>query len=239
MGIAVFDVDNTLIHGTAGEIFVRHLVREGTIPPGRLLPLYRTMGDYLLGRLDFPAVIRAGGRLYRGLPMALLQVEARRCFEFHLRRRLSPSLLVRLYLHRARGEEIILASGSHAVIIEPIAHFLEAETFFAPRLLLSAQGRITGEIEEPIAFGEGKLALLSTFAAARGIPDSEITFYTDNYSDLPALRRFGTPVVVNPGRRLRREAVREGWETIEVPRIERPKTLFDHLSQWIAAEPMK
>ncbi|RME49612.1 MAG: HAD-IB family hydrolase [Deltaproteobacteria bacterium] len=239
MAIVVFDVDNTLIHGTAGEIFVRHLVRTGWIPMRRVLPLYRRMLDYLRGRCEFPDVIRAGGMLYRGLPLGLLQLEATRCFTFDLRRRLSPDVLVRFYLHRARGEEIVLASGSHAVIIEPLAAFLEVETFFAPELIVSERGRITGEVREPLCFGEGKLALVEAFARKRKVPPSEITFYTDNYSDLPALRRFGRPVVVNPGRRLRREARRNRWETIEVSDTERPKTLFDHLSQWIAADPTK
>jgi hypothetical protein len=45
--------------------------------------------------------------------------------------------------------------------------------------------------------------------------------YSDSESDLPMLREVGNAVVVNPDSLLRRIAVEEGWEVIELDRLGR------------------
>ena len=45
--------------------------------------------------------------------------------------------------------------------------------------------------------------------------------YSDSESDLPMLRAAGNAVVVNPDAALRRIAVEEGWEIVELDRLGR------------------
>lgn len=67
---------------------------------------------------------------------------------------------------------------------------------------------MTGELESPACFGEGKAVWAERFAAEHGVDLDRSYFYTDSLSDLPLLERVGHPVAVNPDPRLRRLALR-------------------------------
>ena len=73
-------------------------------------------------------------------------------------------------------------------------------------------GRFTGRIHQPMSYGAGKVVLAEKLAAEQGFDLGEATFYSDSITDLPLLERVKTPIVVNPDRRLRRIALRRGWE---------------------------
>jgi phosphoserine phosphatase len=73
----------------------------------------------------------------------------------------------------------------------------------------------TGEAEGEVCFGAGKLRYAEAYARQHSVALSECTFYTDSYSDLPVLENVGAPVLVNPDRRLRREAKARGWRVVE------------------------
>ena len=73
----------------------------------------------------------------------------------------------------------------------------------------------TGESEGELCFGAGKLRYAEAYARQTGVSLRDCTFYTDSYSDLPVLEQVGAPVLVNPDRRLRREARARGWRVVE------------------------
>ncbi|MGD8627079.1 MAG: haloacid dehalogenase-like hydrolase, partial [Anaerolineae bacterium] len=78
--------------------------------------------------------------------------------------------------------------------------------------LISADGRLTGEIEPPPCYGQGKVVWAERFAREHAVDLSASYFYTDSISDLPLLERVGQPVAVNPDPRLRRLARARGWQ---------------------------
>ena len=87
-----------------------------------------------------------------------------------------------------------------------------------PRYEVDAEGLLTGDLDGPFMYGEGKVEAMRSFAAEHEIDLGESWAYSDSASDLPMLRAVGNPVAVNPdeelgggrqARGLARDALRE------------------------------
>jgi putative phosphoserine phosphatase/1-acylglycerol-3-phosphate O-acyltransferase len=72
-------------------------------------------------------------------------------------------------------------------------------------------GHFTGDVVEPLCYGEGKIIHAERFAKEQNIDIDASYFYTDSCTDLPMLERVAHPRVVNPDIRLRFVAKRKGW----------------------------
>lgn len=94
---------------------------------------------------------------------------------------------------------------------EAIAADLPFDDFGCNRFEV-VDGQFTGAILPPMCFGPGKTAHARRLAQEAGLDLAEAAFYTDSYSDLPALLAVGQPIVVHPDPRLLREARKRSWE---------------------------
>jgi putative phosphoserine phosphatase/1-acylglycerol-3-phosphate O-acyltransferase len=92
-----------------------------------------------------------------------------------------------------------------------MADYLGIPGQFVCTHLVSVGGRLTGEVVEPVCYGQGKVVWAERFAAEWGVDLADSTFYSDSISDLPLMERVGRPVAVNPDMRLKRVARRRGW----------------------------
>ena len=94
---------------------------------------------------------------------------------------------------------------------EVAAEALDLDGLLCNRFVVH-DGRFTGELVNPLCYGAGKVDHAEQEVAASGMRLEDCAFYTDSMSDLPLLERVGRPVPVHPDPRLRREALRRGWE---------------------------
>ncbi|MCW2137819.1 HAD family hydrolase [Actinoplanes cyaneus] len=98
--------------------------------------------------------------------------------------------------HRARGEPILLVSGSFPAVLAPLAEAVGASGLVCTRQEVSG-GRFTGEILGDPVIGEGKRAAVRDVLARYPSVDPRECFgYGDHVSDLPMLEQVGNPVVV-------------------------------------------
>src|SRR2546422_935013 len=72
--------------------------------------------------------------------------------------------------------------------------------------------RYTGGLDGPLCHGEEKARRVVELASARGIDLARSFAYSDSVNDLPMLELVGTPVAMNPDRRLLWIARRHGWQ---------------------------
>ncbi|MEV7013766.1 haloacid dehalogenase-like hydrolase [Streptosporangium sp. NPDC051022] len=193
-GVAVFDLDDTLVRGECGEWFLRWLMRRQpwrlalllpalpVIASLRALPSTRTRKAALSGLCWFATVGRDDEELDR-LARAFAAGHAGPGSANPMR-----AGLARLREHLARGDRVVIASGSglrivRAVCVELGLHDVEIVATRERRML-------GGLVVDERCLGGGKVLMLR--AAGTATPFGYA--YSDSASDLPLLlaarRRF-------------------------------------------------
>ena len=130
-------------------------------------------------------------------------------FRDHLAPAIAPAARVAVAHHRARGDVVVLATGSTQYAGAPVARALGIEHVLSS--VLDVDGGVFTGTSRALCFGAHKVTLAEAWAAEHGVDLAASTFYSDSYNDLPMLARVGTAVAVNPDARLARHARKQGW----------------------------
>ncbi len=210
---AFFDVDRTLVGpGTMERTFVSYLIRRRYL---RAPDLARYL-SYLarnLGGLDGGLVRRNKYHLRHKDP-AELEGLAAECFQSEIRPRISPEGRRRVECHRARGQLVVLLTGSLRPLAEELARELQADLALAAELAVES-GAFSGILSKPHPYGPEKARLVRELARERGLDLQGSFAYGDHHSDLHVLACVGHPYAVNPHPRLRQQAVARGWPILQ------------------------
>jgi HAD superfamily hydrolase (TIGR01490 family) len=211
---AVFDIDDSLLDGNAGTIFTWYLYSNREMAPAVRSQVPRALYDYARKRLSEADMVALGSRCQQGLRADRLRELARRCFEKHVKKRITQGGLRTVRRHLLLGHLIVVASGSPQFIIDEIGQFLHAHEAVGTRATIR-EGLSSEELVAPIVFKEGKRERVKEILARHGIDVSRSFLYSDSVADTPLFEEVGHPVVVNPKPAFRSEAVRRGWEVVE------------------------
>lgn len=216
-GAAFFDLDRTLIRGSATFPLAVAAFRAGYVPPRQLLHDAVNAVTFIVGGAsdDRSAALRerilsavaghpaadviALGDSFIPKVAASVLPEARECLEDHAR----------------RGEDRVVVSASPIEIVSRIAAEIGIEGAVGTRSEI-VDGCYTGKLEGAFCYGEGKVVEVQRLAAERGYDLALSTAYSDSVSDLPFMECVGTAVAVNPEKELRAVAVARGWRIVEV-----------------------
>ncbi len=214
---AFFDLDRTLIRGSANFPLAVAAFRRGLVPPRDLLAdAVNAVGFVLHGASDerSAALRERILRAVAGHPRDDVVVLADD-FIPKLAERVMPAARRLLEEHAARGEDRVVVSASPQEIVERIADVLGLEGAVGTRSEV-VDGRLTGRLAGAFCYGEGKVTEVQRLAAERGYDLSRSTAYSDSISDVPFLTCVGRAVAVNPDRELRALALERGWPVVEV-----------------------
>ena len=207
---AVFDVDRTLINGMSGSFFVRYLWEHTVYGIMAKLRIMKALYLWKMNSLSEADIVRMGATSYRGLRADDLTQWGEKCFTEVIKPTIFADAFHEVQQHLRQGHHVIFATGSSNYIAEPIGRF------FGAHKTIGTQARIrfgvsTGQIENHICYGEGKLRLFEGYLKTRGMDLSNAYVYTDGHFDLPLLDRAKHPVAVNPYPELEDIAVERGW----------------------------
>lgn len=212
-GLALFDLDRTLIPGSSLAMFGRELVRRGLVSR-RSVARHAAMEQIFKRR-------GLGGAPIDGLVRSLLErslgVEAAPLLA--VARSMGPTLVAQVHPtarfllehHRRAGDFCIIVSASPHELVEAVAGALGAHRAVGTRVGVH-DGVLTGRLDGPFCYGAGKLEALEREVGRLDL--STATGYADSGSDLPLLERCGTAVAVNPDAELRRWAHTKGWPVL-------------------------
>lgn len=212
--IHIFDVDHTLISGSSGRHFIVTAIREKLLSKIVILSIPMIYFRYRLGKLkpshinrEFPPLV--------GIDREVLE----RIAETAYREELKPALFADAASFIARlqeqGDEVVLATSSVDIIVQPLADLLGIDTMIASSMEFDEQNRCTGRFLRVPTFGEEKRVRVLGFLEERDISPEACAFYSDSIYDLPLLESVGTPVAVNPDMLLGRHARKAGWKTLK------------------------
>lgn len=207
---AFFDMDKTLVRANTGVLYARWRFRRGESGVRDMARVMWWSAQYAAGIVDAGAVSRYAASTLRGIDEAAFAEQCRLWFDEMVRPIVADGARTAVAKHRERGDVLVILTGSTPYAAGPLGDALGIPFRIASTLEVRG-GAFTGEVEAPLCFGEGKVVRAEHFAREHGIDLQASTFYTDSISDLPMLRRVGSPVVVNPDPRLAVRARREGW----------------------------
>ena len=139
------------------------------------------------GEIDFEGALRERVAMLKGLPASDLQ----RCFDERVR--LNPGARTLAQTMTAHGARCVLVSGGFDFFTRRVA---SAAGFQADQAnhLIEADGRLTGQVREPILGREAKLAALREEAAALGLSPSDGLAVGDGANDLAMIEAAGLGV---------------------------------------------
>ncbi len=212
--IAFFDLDKTILSINSAPLVFRRLRRDGRIGPLSLLRAGVGFARYHLGLADAGELIRVGARMSRGARVEEVEAWYEELWSDEVRRTIRPGARRAVEEHRAAGEAAILITSSTPFMARLAARELALDAALAPEMM-TEQGKLTGECEEPLCTGLGKIFHAERAARARGVALEDCAFYSDSYSDLPLLEAVSRPFVVDPDPRLRRHATARRWPIVE------------------------
>ncbi len=221
-GAAFFDLDKTLMAGSSGIFFARAAYETGMISRGRLVrDVYENVRFRLKGSTDDRAddVRKRVGEMIAGVRVRDLERLSPRVLAGVLPR-LYPEMLERAYAHQDAGLPVYILTAASQEMADLLAHVLAFDGGLGSRSEI-VDGRYTGRPAGPFNYREGKVLSMRELSTREGLSLEHSYAYSDSESDLPMLRAVRHAVVVNPDAMLRRIAVEEGWEVIELDRLGR------------------
>ncbi len=215
-GLAIFDLDNTLIGGDSdvqwGEFLAEHGHVEGEAYRREHDRYYQ---EYLEGSLDIHDFLRFQLRILTTQPPEVLQRWREQFVEERIRPLLLPKAMELIERHRRQGDELLVITATNRFITEPIVELLGISQLIAsePEMV---DGRYTGEVAGVPSYAQGKVIRLRQWLREHGGSLKGSWFYSDSHNDLPLLELVAHPVAVDPDELLAREATRRGWPIISL-----------------------
>jgi putative phosphoserine phosphatase/1-acylglycerol-3-phosphate O-acyltransferase len=208
--IAFFDLDNTILVGTSGLMYLRYLLKTPEATFSKKLNATLQAARYRFAMIDYVAV---SVKLVDSISNSSEQVAREVYQHFHdevLTHKIAPAARQRITEHQALGHRVAILSAATQYVVEPVARALGVEDVLCTRLEVK-NGLFTGRVIEPACYGAGKVHYARQYAREHGADLSDAYFYSDSDVDLPLLELVGHPVAVNPDRRLAEVARQRGW----------------------------
>ncbi len=177
--LLIADMDSTVITGESLDDLADFIGIKDQVAP--------VTARAMRGEIDFETALRDRVRLLAGQPAGLLD----RLLEERIHLTGGAKSLVRTM--RANGAFTALVSGGFSFVTEAVA----AEVGFEVNkgnVLLIRDGKLTGEVGEPILGKDAKLANLHAFCRERGLVPDQVMTVGDGANDIPMLLGAGTGV---------------------------------------------
>jgi len=207
---AFFDMDRTILNDSSGRLYLRYLMQSGQIGVRESLRVAWWFLWYVAGLVEFPRLMASVLLMASREEEEPLRRDVDAWFEEWVAPHITADAVRRIEQHREQGHRLVVLSAATASVVRPLAERLHIPDYLCTHLEVE-NGRFTGGLVEPAAYGHGKVQLAEQFARENGIDLQDCIFYSDGYEDVPMLERVGQPVAVNPDRRLRRLAEQRGW----------------------------
>lgn len=215
---AFFDLDNTLLRGTALIHLGRGLFHRGMLPARTMVraawleAYFRATGAE---HDDHTAEARETGlSLVAGKTVDEFSEICAEIFAESIVPRFCSSVSAVAAEHLAAGQPVWLVTASPVEVAELCAEHLGL-TGGLGTVAERVDGKYTGRLVDGLMHGPAKAVAIQNLAATHGYRLADSYAYSDSANDLPMLELVGHPHAVNPDSRLRRHAERMDWPVLD------------------------
>ncbi|MCK5479998.1 MAG: HAD family hydrolase [Gammaproteobacteria bacterium] len=216
MGIALFDLDNTLIAGDSDYLWGCFLVEQGIVD-GELYESenQRFYDQYRIGELDIHEFLAFQLKPLTEHSMKTLHSWRSRYIEEKITPILLPRAQELIDRHRQQGDTLVIITATNRFITDPIAELYNIRHLLAtePEII---NARYTGGITGMPCFQDGKVQQLENWLDTNRQTLEESWFYSDSHNDLPLLNRVSHPVAVDPDEILKQHAGEHNWPVMSL-----------------------
>jgi HAD superfamily hydrolase (TIGR01490 family) len=214
---AIFDLDDTLLLASSGDLFIQYVRRHRLyfrfFRPRNTIPLIASYLQYRLGSRDVPRAMARSALVARGLKEDDIWKLVASWFDEILVHAIAPAAYEKVAWHQAQGHIPVICSASSQFAVLPVAAKLNIEHTVYTHWL-SENGRLTGLLRHPVVYGEGKVYWMRRWAEEQNVSLADSYFYSDHISDQPLLELVATPIAVNPDPPLEQLARQQDWEIL-------------------------
>ena len=221
IGLALFDLDHTLLSGDSDALWCEFLMQHGVLVRADFEARNADMAErYHAGTVTPAAFCDFYVSTLAGRTPQQWQAWRQRFLSEVVAPLIPPSAHELLESHRRRGETLVLTTATNRFITELTAQHLGVSQLIATEAEL-VDGAFSGRTQGTLNMREGKVTRLLGWLAAQGLPATELkraSFYSDSANDLPLLRAVGHPVAVDPDNTLQAAAASAGWPVLRLRR---------------------
>jgi len=216
VGLALFDLDNTLIAGDSDYLWGCFLVEQGIVDGAHYERENRRFYDqYRVGELDIYEFLDFQLRPLAEHGLASLQQWRKQYVE----EKISPILLPKAHelidRHRQQGDTLVVITATNRFITAPIVELYEIPHLLATEPELQDE-QYTGKVAGTPCFQDGKVERLGDWLADNQQSLDNSWFYSDSHNDLPLLNKVTHPVAVDPDEILEQHAHDHDWPVISL-----------------------
>lgn len=211
MALAIFDLDETLIHGDCASLWSEQMVRLGWVDGESFLRRDNAlMAAYGKGELAMEDYMAFSLEPLIGRTPEEVEHLVEPWVEDFIEPIIFSAATQKIAEHRKAGDRILVISASGVHLVGPIAARLGIDEYLGIELEI-AHGIYTGGTTGVLTYREGKITRLLEWLDQEEENLEGAFFYSDSRNDLPLLLRVDQPRVVNPDPVLREQAALRGW----------------------------
>ncbi|AZC27954.1 MULTISPECIES: HAD family hydrolase [Pseudomonas] len=211
MALAIFDLDETLIHGDCATLWSEQMGRLGWVDSESFMRRNNELMDaYSHGKLAMEEFMAFSLEPMAGRSPEEVAHLVEPWVEDVIEPIIFSDACKTLAAHRQAGDRILVISASGTHLVKPIAQRLGIDEVLGIELEVR-NGVYTGNTVGTLTYREGKITRLLQWLEAEKESLEGASFYSDSRNDLPLLLRVAHPQVVNPDPVLREHAQQAGW----------------------------
>ncbi|MBV4501105.1 MULTISPECIES: HAD family hydrolase [Pseudomonas] len=211
MALAIFDLDETLIHGDCASLWSEHMVRLGWVDGESFLRRDREMMEaYNKGEMAMEDYMAFSLEPVAGRTLEELAHLVEPWVEDVIEPIIFGDACHCIAEHRKQGDRVLIISASGTHLVGPIAARLGVDEYLAIELE-AINGVYTGNTHGVLTYREGKVTRLLEWLDQEQENLEDASFYSDSRNDLPLLLKVDHPKAVNPDPVLRAHAEQHGW----------------------------
>jgi HAD superfamily hydrolase (TIGR01490 family) len=208
---AFFDLDHTLTSTVSGRELATGAYRRGLMKRSDLLSAIYLSIIYKMKLIDPVKAINKMGGWVKGMKLETLEDLCAGVAGEILVPSVHLQALDEIKRHRDNNAGLVILSSTLVPVGKHISEYLGMNDIICSGLE-AVNGILTGRPEGSFCFGEEKVIRMKKYCEKNNSKLPDAWYYGDSFSDLPALSTVGNPVCVNPDRKLRRIADKNGWK---------------------------
>jgi HAD superfamily hydrolase (TIGR01490 family) len=216
VSLAIFDLDNTLLHGDSDHAWGEFLCEKGVVDR----TVYKEANDRF-----YQQYVDGSMNIFEFLEFALKPLtrfsndELAALHQEFMQTKVEPMItdkaLSLLQDHKAKGDYLLIITATNRFVTGPIAERLGVDEIIAtdPEQI---DGQYTGKVAGIPCFQDGKVTRLHTWLKENDHSLEGSYFYSDSRNDLPLLEVVEHPVAVDADSTLTQIANDRGWPVISL-----------------------